>query len=68
MYQKNKMHMIPVVLQDMAKTIFETRNSIERDNVVARMEAVRDFCHDVIVESKNKSTLISPIKKKSTYR
>jgi hypothetical protein len=60
--------MIPVVLQDMAKTIFETRNSIELDNVVTRMEAVRDFCEDVISESKKKSIFTAPIKKKSILR
>lgn len=59
---KNKIHMVPIVIQDMAKNISETKNSLERENIIQRVEAIRDFCNEVITQT-NKSSFNISIKK-----
>jgi hypothetical protein len=56
--------MVPIVIQDMARTISETKNSLERDNVLQRVEAIREFCEEVISQTSKSPYSISIKKKK----
>jgi len=67
--KENKMHMVPQVVVDCAENIFNPVNNAHmRDAYVMRIEAIRDYCNEMLQKSSNIRTLNVPVKKKQNFR
>lgn len=63
------MHMVPQVVVDCAENIFNPVNNAHmRDAYVMRIEAIRDYCNEMLQKSSNIRTLNVPVKKKQNFR
>lgn len=46
---KNKLLLVPQVVMDCAESAYKTtRNQFVRDNYILRLEAIRDYCIEVL--------------------
>jgi hypothetical protein len=67
--KENKMHMVPQVVVDCAENIFNPANNAHmRDAYVMRIEAIRDYCNEMLQKSSNIRTLNIPTKRKHSVR
>lgn len=49
MFSKDKIHLVPPIVQDRGTGALDDKKSInERSNYVVQLEAIRDYCSDVI--------------------
>jgi len=61
--------MVPQVVVDCAENIFNPVNNAHmRDAYVMRIEAIRDYCNEMLQKSSNIRTLNVPVKKKQNFR
>ena len=68
--KENKVHLVPQIVIDCAENIFSpTTNSNSRDTYVMRIEAIRDYCNEMLAKtSKDKHMFLDrDIKSKTNY-
>jgi len=54
---KSKLHLIPQVVIDVAETLRETGNTNKRDMYLERLEAIKDYCDQIISKEKAPKTI-----------
>ena len=64
----SKIHLVPQPVIDCAENLATTRQEHLKHSYIMRLEAIRDYCEDVLKKANNRPAFTVPVRKKSVIR